>query len=77
VKRLLDENLSASHAEQLRKSGHDAIAVREIGLGGAEDVAIRRCALEQQRTLVTLDADFGHILRFPPEGTAGVIWLQP
>ena len=77
MKLLLDENLSPSPAQRLRQAGHDAVAVRDIGLGGVNDTLIRQCAMEQQHILVTLDADFGHILRFPPVGTPGVIWLQP
>lgn len=33
-------------------------------------------AIENSRVLVTLDADFAHILRFPPERTAGVVRLK-
>jgi predicted nuclease of predicted toxin-antitoxin system len=77
VKLLLDENLSPVHARRLREAGHDAVAVVESGLGGAADSAIGDFARAQQRILVTLDADFSHILRFPPDGTAGVIWLKP
>jgi predicted nuclease of predicted toxin-antitoxin system len=77
VKLLLDENLSPAHAVRLRQAGHDAVNVLESGLGGAPDSAVRDFAMEQCRTLITLDSDFSHILRFPPEGTAGVIWLRP
>jgi predicted nuclease of predicted toxin-antitoxin system len=38
---------------------------------------VRQFALDQQRTLVTIDSDFSHIVRFPPENTPGVIWLRP
>jgi len=77
VKLLLDENLSPAHALRLREAGHDAMAVLDTGLGGADDAVVRQFAFEQQRTLVTIDSDFSHIVRFPPENTPGVIWLRP
>ena len=33
--------------------------------------------LAQDRTLVTIDSDFSHVVRFPPENTPEVIWLRP
>jgi predicted nuclease of predicted toxin-antitoxin system len=77
VKLLLDENLSPAHAFRLRQAGHDAIAALDVRLGGADDTAVRRFAIEHGRVLVTLDGDFSNIMRFPPDGTPGVIWLRP
>jgi len=77
VKLLLDENLSPAHALRLRAAGYDAVAVLEAGLGGRPDEVIRQMALDQGRTLVTIDADFSHLVRFPTENTPGVIWLKP
>lgn len=74
---LLDENLSPAHALRLRAAGHDALAAVEAGLGGVADAAVRAFAIGHGRILVTLDADFGHVLRYPVEGTPGVIWLRP
>jgi hypothetical protein len=42
---------------------------------GADDVALYRVCRAEGRVLVTLDRDFGEILRFPPEGTAGIVVL--
>jgi len=76
VKLLLDENLSPQHAAILRGQGYDAVAVIEIGLSGEPDEKIRAFAIENGRVLITLDADFANILRFPPAGTPGVIRLK-
>lgn len=38
---------------------------------------MRRFAIKQHRVLVTLDADFATILRFPKGMSPGVIWLKP
>lgn len=76
MKLLLDENLSPLHAFELRSLGHDACAVVEVGQSGAADVEIRRFAIEEGRVLVTLDADFANVIRFPPESTPGVVRLK-
>jgi predicted nuclease of predicted toxin-antitoxin system len=76
VKLFLDENLSPQHASELRSIGYDACAVLEVGLSGASDEQIRRFAVENGRVLVTLDADFANVIRFPPEHTPGVLRLK-
>jgi predicted nuclease of predicted toxin-antitoxin system len=73
---LFDENLSPRQAARLRARGYDAVAVVEIGCSGASDPIIRSNAIAMNRILVTLDADFGNILRYPVVGTPGVIWLR-
>lgn len=76
MKLLLDENLSPLHSVHLRGQGYDAVAVTEAGLSGAPDDQVRAHAIESGRVLMTLDADFGNILRFPPASTPGVIRLK-
>jgi predicted nuclease of predicted toxin-antitoxin system len=76
VKLFLDENLSPQHAVELRTEGHDAIAVLEVGLSGATDEQVLRFAVQNGRVLVTLDADFANVMRFPPERTLGVVRLK-
>lgn len=76
MKLFLDENLSSQHSSYLRELGYDAVSVTEVGLSGQPDVKIREFAVANDRILVTLDADFADILRFPPAGTPGVIRLK-
>ena len=76
MKLFLDENLSPQHAAELRTEGHDAVAVLEVGLSGAADEQVLRFAVENGRVLVTLDADFANVMRFPPEQTLGVVRLK-
>ena len=76
MKPLMDENLSPQHAMRLRELGHDAVAVVEAGLSGEPDERIRSFAIGSGRILLTLDADFANMLRFPTEGTPGVIRLK-
>jgi predicted nuclease of predicted toxin-antitoxin system len=56
--------------------GYDAVSVVEAGLSGADDSAVRTVAIEQGRILITLDADFANVLRFPPFETPGVVRLR-
>jgi predicted nuclease of predicted toxin-antitoxin system len=74
---LLDENLSPQLANVFKACGHDAICVYEAGLGGKSDEKIRACAIQQERILITLDADFADLMRYPVAETPGVIWLKP
>lgn len=56
--------------------GHDAVSVAEIGLSGADDERVRAAAIAEQRVLLTLDADFANVLRYPPAATPGVVRLR-
>jgi predicted nuclease of predicted toxin-antitoxin system len=73
---LFDENLSPHHAKRLRKLGFDAVSVAEMGMSGADDPAVRATAISSGRVLITMDGDFGNILRYPVHQTPGVIWLR-
>ena len=77
VKLFLDENLSPQHAAELRTEGHDAVAVRSLRLAWAgEQGSHCASAVEGNRVLVTLDADFANVMRFPPAQTLGVVRLK-
>jgi predicted nuclease of predicted toxin-antitoxin system len=43
---------------------------------GATDEQVLRFAVENGRVLVTLDADFANLMRFPPAQTLGVVRLK-
>jgi predicted nuclease of predicted toxin-antitoxin system len=62
VKFLIDNTLSPTIAEELRRQGHDAIHVRDAGLQAADDPNIFDFAKEQDRILVSADTDFGAML---------------
>ena len=75
---LFDENLSVAVAIWAETTlALDVLGARAAGLSGKPDREVRRYAIEQDRILVTLDADFGNLVRFSPDGTPGVIWLRP
>jgi hypothetical protein len=73
MKLKLDENLSALGKSLLEKGGHDVMTVDEQQMSGAQDERIYEVCRDEGRVLVTLDHDFGHTLRFPPEVTAGIV----
>jgi Domain of unknown function (DUF5615) len=53
LKLLLDEQISAAVAEQLRRRGHDVVAVTEIELHGSDDETVLARAIDDGRALVT------------------------
>lgn len=58
MKLLLDQGTPRSAAGLLRQAGFDAVHTGEAGLAEAEDAAIIHRAAEENRVVVTLDADF-------------------
>lgn len=72
----LDENIGALGKSLLEADGHDVMTVTQQKLNGASDDLIYQVCRDEERVLVTLDHDFGHVLRFPPEATRGVVILE-
>jgi predicted nuclease of predicted toxin-antitoxin system len=76
VKLKLDENIGRRGLEFLKTSGHDVRTVREQDLQGVSDQNLFEVCAAEGRALITLDRDFGEVLRFPPEKGAGIIILD-
>lgn len=76
MKLKLDENIGRRGLDLIRAAGHDVMTVRDQDLHGTTDENLFAVCVREQRTLVTLDHDFGHVLRFPPQGTPGVVILE-
>jgi predicted nuclease of predicted toxin-antitoxin system len=54
----LDEHVDAAAAHGLRQRGIDVTTTRDAGLDGADDLAHIQFALDDDRVIVTNDADF-------------------
>lgn len=76
MKLKLDENIDARLARILREAGHDTVTVREQDLQGTDDIDLYRICISENRALVTLDLNLSNILRYPPEGTPGLVVLR-
>lgn len=62
MKLLLDQGIPRSAAQLLREVNIDTLHVSEIGMSSAEDPDIIQKAQEEERIIVTLDADFHTLL---------------
>ena len=56
---LVDNPVSPLVAEMLRNAGHDAVHVRDYALQAAADTVIFERASEENRIIISADADFG------------------
>ena len=59
---LVDNALSPIVAERLRRAGHDAEHVRDHGLSGAGDEEIFGRTQDEDRIIISADADFATLL---------------
>ena len=73
---LLDQMLRAELAELLRVEGHDVVRVSEIGQARADDSDILSRAVHDQRTVLTIDQDFGDWVVLPLSEHFGVIRIK-
>ena len=62
MKLLLDQGLPLRTASLLREAGWDAVHTGEIAMSSSDDELILHQAAKENRTVVTLDADFHQIL---------------
>lgn len=76
MKLLLDQGLPRSAAPLLREAGFDAVHTAEIGLATATDTAILLAAHQQDRVIVTLDADFHALLARSGASAPSVIRIR-
>lgn len=72
---LIDANMPRS-AAAVRRWGHEASDVRDIGFGDAPDSDIARHASEHGLALVTRDFDFADIRNYPPADYHGLVVLE-
>lgn len=76
IKILLDQGLPRSTADLLRTRGWDVQHVSERDMSRAEDAAILLAAQQEQRVVVTLDADFHSLLSLSGASSPSVLRIR-
>jgi predicted nuclease of predicted toxin-antitoxin system len=76
VRLLVDANLSPAVAALLNQAGHDAVAVRDLGLQDATDETILEQALADDRVIVSHDTDFGTMLAMQRRSKPSLILIR-
>ncbi len=76
MKLLLDQGLPRSAAILLSEAGIDTMHVANIGLSAADDTDILQRARNDERIVVTLDADFHTLLALSAAATPSVIRIR-
>jgi len=70
---LIDADLPRPTADLVRGFGHEAVDVRDIGLGASPDRHIAAHARSHGLCLLTGDFDFADVRDYPPEDYAGLV----
>lgn len=73
---LIDEDLPRAIDNLVRKYGHEAVDVRDIGLRGAKDIEIARYAQSHKLCILSGDLGFSDIRRYPPGEYAGLVVIR-
>jgi predicted nuclease of predicted toxin-antitoxin system len=72
---LADESCAAPVIRALREAGHDIVAIAETAPGSA-DSQVLDLALNEKRTLITEDRDFGELVYGHGRCSAGVVLVR-
>jgi predicted nuclease of predicted toxin-antitoxin system len=73
---LVDLNVGQTVAAALRQAGHDVFFVGDYHDPRISDIDILRLAVQEQRIVINLDADFGELVYHSGESHYGVLLLR-
>lgn len=73
---LVDENITNSIREWLKRKGFNTLNVSDTDLKSAEDYEISKYAAENGMTILTLDTEFAQIYHTLYKGKLGVIVVK-
>jgi len=73
---LIDASLPRSTAELIRRAGHRATDVRDVGSTLAADQQIAEYARANAYTVITADFDFADIRFYPPQQYHGIVVID-
>jgi Domain of unknown function (DUF5615) len=73
---LVDENMPRSLAAAILALGFQADDVRDMGLRARPDTEVMQLAIELDAIIITRDRRFADPRGWPPEFTAGVIYVS-
>ena len=73
---LLDQGLPRSAAKLLREAGIDTVHVGEIGYSKADDMTILQRGRDEERIVITFDADFHARLALSEAAKPSVIRIR-
>ena len=76
IRLLLDQGLPRSTVRHIEERGFDVCHVADIGDSRASDAQITALALDQGRTIVTLDSDFHRLLAISGANGPSVIRIR-
>lgn len=73
---LIDADMPRRTAGLLKTYGHEAVDVRDVGLGGASDQEVAEYGRVNRMCLLTGDFGFADIRNYPPERFGGLVVLE-
>jgi predicted nuclease of predicted toxin-antitoxin system len=74
---LADENVAPEIVTELRGMSLDISDIKERQLLGCSDAEILRIAAEEDRVIITHDADFGTLALASGAKTFGILYIRP
>jgi predicted nuclease of predicted toxin-antitoxin system len=73
---LADMGVSTFAVKWLRRDGHDAVHLRELGLQRLPDDDVLVKARQEDRVVLTMDLDFGYLLAISAEPLPSIVLFR-